>query len=133
MVTRQLAIKWCISKDARNDLANDIKSMGPELYKQMKYAVQDLLRGYFDAKLCDQYTTSIRPIAGAPDGLKAFKVRAPRPGSGRRGGYRVIAVVDCKDQRVAIQRVFLRVNNPSVEEVTAAAARGMSLTNPVPV
>jgi hypothetical protein len=122
MVTRQLAIKWCISKDARNDLANDIKSMGPELYKQMKYAVQDLLRGYFDAKLCDQYTTSIRPIAGAPDGLKAFKVRAPRPG-----------FVDCKDQRVAIQRVFLRVNNPSVEEVTAAAARGMSLTNPVPV
>lgn len=132
MGTTKLSIKWLISRQALKDIEGDFDSMSSETYKENVKGLRQLLLAYFSRTKCDQNFLNISPLGGAPDSLKAFKLRWARPGHGKSGGYRMIIVVDCDHQEVAVQRIFVRKNNPSDAEVSEAVSRGVSIVTRPP-
>jgi hypothetical protein len=128
MAKTRLVVKWLISSWAMSDLANDRKAMGETAYHEQRKAFCEMMRMYFETEKCTRRVSNINPIDGAPDGLKAFKLRWSRPGQGKSGGYRMLVVVDCAAQEAALQAAFLRRSDPSKAEYAKAAARGMVLT-----
>ncbi len=120
-------IIWCISARARRDLAREKQTMHLVTYREQRDALRYMLCAYFDSDQCENRALGISPIDGAPDRLKAFKVRWARPGQGKRGGYRMIIVVDCKERHVVVQSIVVRRDGLSDDEAKTAAARGTNL------
>jgi len=127
MAIKRTYIKWGISNEARKGIADDVKTLGPELYRETREGIRQIIRSYIEEDQCLKAVYGLSPIDGAPPGMKAFKMRAPRFGGAKRGGYRMILVMDCAAQHVVVQAIVIRRDGISDEEAKEAAARGLAL------
>ncbi|HNN97715.1 hypothetical protein [Haliangium sp. UPWRP_2] len=116
--SREASIRWRVSKFGAQQLAPARALIGSN-YEQQKQALQRLLAMYFESD-CDRKAMNISPIAGAPSGGKALKVRWAYPGCGKRGGLRLLVVANCDTRTAAVTGCWLRKEDPTDAEILAA-------------
>lgn len=116
--SKEDSIRWRVSKLGAQQLAPARAVIGPN-YEQQKQALQRLLTLYFESD-CDRKAMNISPIAGAPAGGKALKVRWGYPGCGKRGGLRLVVVANCETRTAVVSGCWLRKEDPTDAEILEA-------------
>lgn len=111
-------IAWRVSKLGAQQLSPARDLLGPQ-YHHQKQALQRLLALYFESD-CDRKAMNISPIAGAPAGSKALKVRWGYPGCGKSGGFRLLVVANCTTRTAVVSGCWLRREDPTDAEILAA-------------
>lgn len=116
--SKEDGIRWRVSRFGAQQLSPARALIGSN-YDQQKQALQRLLAMYF-ASDCDRKAMNISPIAGAPAGGKALKVRWGYPGCGKRGGLRLLVVANCETRTAVVSGCWLRKEDPTDAEILAA-------------
>lgn len=123
MAIKPIMVGWHLSQEAHEDLRRDRRDWGEEAYAQQCSAMKEYLCHYFSSHAdCDVKFGTIARLGSSADGGKVLKMRWLRPGSGKRGGYRLTIVAYCDVRKVVLCRAEIRADVDGDADVAAATA-----------
>ena len=106
-------ITWLVHRDARPAL-DELRGGDGAWYEAQKTSLRNYLCRYFDGDggCSVELGNAISPVGAAGRGEKLLKVRWMLPGRGKRGGLRMLLVVECDARRVTIAKAAHRKDDP---------------------
>jgi hypothetical protein len=119
-------VSWRLQASSETDPLDELrKRNGQQWYNAQKRSLQQFLCDYINAQpnCAAGMNSSISTLGTNAIGGKILKVRWALPGHGKSGGLRLTVVALCAESAVVVAGAAIRREEPTDEDVRAAADR----------
>lgn len=111
---------WVVDGQACAHVAALKEEWGEAAYREQRDAFKEWLCNYIDNTECRTKGAGVSPLHGYGEGGMVLKARWGTPGSGKRGGLRVLLVAYLEQRRIVIAGIWPRVDDPSDADIASA-------------